>query len=45
MKKLVEIVIRWSIHKISFHTDIKDINQDINIWYEVKWKPIGKETT
>ena len=29
MTKLLEIVIRWSIHKVAFHTDIQKMNNTI----------------
>ena len=31
MKKLVEIVIRWSIHKIGYHTDIKKMYNSVKL--------------
>ena len=31
MKKLVEIVIRWSIHKIGYHTDIKKMYNSLKL--------------
>ena len=31
MKKLVETVIRWSIHKIGYHTDSKKIYNSVKL--------------
>ena len=31
MNKLVGIVIRWSKHKVGFHTDVKKINNTIQL--------------
>ena len=31
MNKLVEIVIRWTIHKIGFHTDIKKMYNSVKL--------------
>ena len=31
MNKLVEIVIRWSMHKIGYHTDIKKMNDSVKL--------------
>ena len=31
MNKLVEIVIRWSIHKIGYHTDIKKMYNSVKL--------------
>ena len=31
MNKLVEIVIRWSIHKIGYHADIKKMYNSVTL--------------
>ena len=36
MNKLVEIVIRWSIHKVAFHTDIQKMYNSVKL-HEENW--------
>ena len=41
MKKLLEIVIRWSTHKIGFHTDVKKMYNTLQLleehWYSQRY--------